>query len=54
MSRSPVLIQYLYAVRGCVKIEISFHFVILNVVKDLETQADAHEILHFVPLDIAF
>ena len=28
---------YIFVVqRGCLKIEISFHFVILNVVKDLE------------------
>ena len=45
--------------RGCIKIEISFHFVILNGVKDLEytisnTQADAHEILRYAQNDITF
>ena len=29
-------LEGLRRVRGCLKIEISFHFVILNVVKDLE------------------
>ena len=39
--------------RGCIKIEISFHFVILNG-RISNTQADAHEILRYAQNDITF
>ena len=42
MRRMKKSIDDLCIIGGCLKIEISFHFVILNGVKDLES--DAHEI----------